>query len=513
MMRTIIIDSLNTCDDYEYELSLLSAVVSMLFLVCLSCRAVKICVGAVFGGSSYSRINTKASTFLGLLVFGIEIPHIFRFCATDNHHALAHLIQGTDDRLQTILQLVPEIQRGPRPLFFWTNRHLQFIPWLIQNEIHQRPGIPYQRIHLPVTDCHDKFSCQGRCKSDLTVSPNCDSNHSQTMLDTITLDIFPPLSEDLGSFNANSPIILFSPGLTCHSQDLPGNMIVRRAYEMGFRSAIINRRGHTPQQKLQSPRWNVFGDIDDLEQAYWFLKRQVAPHTAFFLHGISSGTAVVVSALSKWDYRRQHFPQEATPAFVASVSVTPGYDTSKALTRERFRFPYHDFLLARVKDHFVRSNEDVLRRHDNETVNQVLRATSMQDFVDLSAPFAGYANASMYYQDTNPINNLRAITTPKLVLNSMDDPCCSIGNLFEPSPYPAHGGKAYADIISETQNTLVAVTWTGSHCPFLSWDDKLWLPLVRDYVGGGWMLNSWADRVSVEFYRAALEVYGDRRFP
>jgi len=56
---------------------------------------------------------------------------------------------------------------------------------------------------------------------------------------------------------------------------------------------------------------------------------------------------------------------------------------------------------------------------------------------------------------------------------------------------------------------MIAVTRTGSHCPFL---DGSFSPFISDPLYGGWMISSWADKVAIEYYRAALEVYGNRRF-
>jgi predicted alpha/beta-fold hydrolase len=260
---------------------------------------------------------------------------------------------------------------------------------------------------------------------------------------------------------------------------------------------------------LKAPRWNLFGDVDDMEQIYWYIKNDLAdPDTAMFLHGISSGTALTVTALRKWDKRRKDSPHLASPSFVASMAITPGYDISRVLQPDRFKFPYNDILTLQVKQHFVLQNEKVLRHFDSKAVDATLRANSLQEFVDAAAPFAGYSNATEYYRDGNPINEIRDISTPKFVLNAVDDPCCMIDNLYEQSPYVHHAGKTYAEMIMETSNALVAVTKTGSHCPFL---DGFLFPFVRDPLYGGWMLNSWADQVSIEFYRASLEVYGDRR--
>ena len=153
--------------------------------------------------------------------------------------------------------------------------------------------IPFQEMFLDVTACLSKTEDTATCYR----PPN--------MTDHVRLDIFPPFDDSqYPQFNRSSPVILFEPGLRCHSQDMPGNMIIRLAFEAGFRSVAINRRGHIPGQKLKAPRWNLFGDIDDLEQTFWKVKEDMLePNTPIFLHGISSGCAVTVTALSAWDKR------------------------------------------------------------------------------------------------------------------------------------------------------------------------------------------------------------------
>lgn len=483
---------------FDHELSLLSAVAFLILVAHGIFHVVRLLWGALFGGGQSYASNSSIASTITLLLLMLTVPSFL----SQPDEGLADLIQGTDPRLNEILERVPLIRQGPSPPFLFRNRHLQFLPWMIQNEIHRQEGIPFQRIHVEVADCLDKMK-------------GCDDHSERLMNDTITLDIFPPFDDESPfneNFNKSSPVILFSPGLRCYSQDMPGNMIIRKAYSKGFRSIVVNRRGHTPGLRLQSPRWNLFGDVDDLEQVYWYIKNElVTEGTAMFLHGISSGTSVAVTALSKWDRRRTDEPDRKTPVFVSSIAITPGYDISKVLNRERFLFPYNDVLLGGVKDHFVLQNEALLRSHNSDAVDKILAATSLQDLVDAAVPFAGYDNTTQYYLDTNPINEMRHITTPKLVLNSVDDPCCNIANLYEQSPYPHHGGKTFAEMIGETENGMVAVARTGSHCPFLCSRDR-WLPFARDPLNGGWMLNSWADEVSVEYYQATLDVYGDRRF-
>mmetsp|Transcript_6273 Transcript_6273/g.13049 ORF Transcript_6273/g.13049 Transcript_6273/m.13049 type:complete len:482 (-) Transcript_6273:40-1485(-) len=409
---------------------------------------------------------------------------------------LADLVKGNDPKLDEILRLAPSITRGPSPPLGLSNAHLQFAPWMIQNEFHNG-AIPFQEKYLNLTACLDKTVDTATCYR----PPN--------MTDEVRLDIFPPFDDpEYPQFNRSSPTILFEPGLRCHSQDMPGNMIIRLAYEAGFRSIAINRRGHIPGQKLKAPRWNLFGDIDDLEQTYWKVKEDMLePDTPIFLHGISSGCAVTVTALSAWDKRRTLTPSAKTPSFVAAITVTPGYDTSRVFELERFKVPYNPLMNYFVKSHFVEKNVDVLEPFSSSAYHDSLNASNLQDFLGAAAPFAGYPNASAYYAGENPVNDLHYINTPVFVMNSLDDPCCAISNFYEKSPYPQHDGRSFASIVNDSQRGLVAVTKSGSHCPFL---DGMLFPFVRDPFGGGWMLKSWADEAGIDFYKAALQVYGDR---
>jgi len=441
------------------------------------------------------RQTKKVHYVLGALLFmlAVELPVLL----STPREGLADLILGTDPRLAEVLARVPDLRRGPAPPLLLRNRHVAFLPWLIQNEVHRRRGIPFHRIDVEVRDCEEK--AEG-CRP------------SDAMNDTIALDVFPSFGESPHGrgFNRSSPIILYAPGLRCSSQDMPGNSIIRKAYGAGFRSIVVNRRGLI--HALKRPRVNLFGDVEDMKQVYLFIRRElVTPDTPFFLYGISAGTAVSVTALAKWDRQRTERTDPDIPVFVASVDVVPGYDISKVMTHERFLWPYNHVLMQGVLDHFVRRNEGLLREHDGAAVDAMLGAASLQDVVDAGAVFAGYPDAASYYEDVNPIHNLRDIATPKLVLNAADDPCCNIDNLYEHSPYPRHQGKSYAEMIRETARGLVAVTYTGSHAPFVCARDR-WAPFTRDPLTGGWMLNSWADQVTIKYYQAALEVYGDRRF-
>jgi len=139
-----------------------------------------------------------------LFLIAIELPVVLNTPVS----GLSDLIQGKDPLLNEILARVPALQHGPSPPWLFRNRHVQFIPFMIQNEIHRREQIPFQRIEIEVTDCSNKM-----------LSDDCD----RMMVEKITLDVFPPFDDDRQEsyphFNQSSPTILYAPGLRCHSQD------------------------------------------------------------------------------------------------------------------------------------------------------------------------------------------------------------------------------------------------------------------------------------------------------
>ena len=466
-------------------------------------------------------------------------PNLDKYKSIPIGDGLYDFIMGNDMNLYHIINQMPDLLRGPKPPILFRNRHLQFIPWLLQNEYHRIRGIPFQQVKLPVMACVVQTTTP-------TTKNNC--TPSPQMTDIVTLDIFPPLpsiknnkknqegndmmTTDYPQFNSSSPVILFAPGLRCYSQDMPGNMIIRHAYGAGFRSIVVNRRGHSPDIGLGAPRWNLFGDLYDMEQVYWFVKKQLglAPNTPLFWHGISAGAGLTCSAIGIWDEQRRQHPEYADkiPSFVATMAITPGYDISQCLQPHRFRFPYNALLTPMVQDWFVRRNEDVLRQFNSKVVDDILESTHLQQVLTMAAPLAGYHNASEYYQTNNPMNYIMESNTPMFVLNAVDDPVLHIQVLYEQSRNPKHEGYTISELINQTQKGIVAVTRTGSHCPFLdvpttttttsatSLSMGFWgrfLPaLVQDPLFGGYMLDSWADRVSIQYYRAALNVYNERRF-
>ena len=72
------------------------------------------------------------------------------------------------------------------------------------------------------------------------------------------------------------------------------------------------------------------------------------------------------------------------------------------------------------------------------------------------------------------------------------------------SSVPAHGGRTYAAVAAGSNSTIIAVTKSGSHCPFFDAADGLVIP---DALQPGYMLDSWADSVMVEWFDAAGSLF------
>ena len=66
-------------------------------------------------------------------------------------------------------------------------------------------------------------------------------------------------------------------------------------------------------------------------------------------------------------------------------------------------------------------------------------------------------------------------------------------------------GRHYAQFISETENMQVAITPSGSHCPFLDGGNFGFMEKVE----GVWMLKNWSESVTVEFLEKVVLVDGE----
>jgi hypothetical protein len=202
----------------------------------------------------------------------ISLPPLIYLLVSYSTHLLAdthglHSIHTglAPSTLSHLFSLCPKLARGPiPPKWIPHNPHAQFPLFLLQGETHQHIyPIAWERHNFTVQDV---------------------TTNNPDFTELVSVDIWPPVGSTL--LPANAPVIHFQPGLRCHSGDIPGSTAVRRAYMAGYRSVVFNRRGHghvpgVGHVPLTSPRFNLFGDTGDLEQAYVAAQRASAKKSGF----------------------------------------------------------------------------------------------------------------------------------------------------------------------------------------------------------------------------------------
>lgn len=393
---------------------------------------------------------------------------------------------GTDPRLKKVTAELPKLHRCPRPPLWAYNPHLQLLPFMLVNMAHERLcPLKFDRRLVTVNDRLSKST-----PADAEANPRC-------MPGSVALDFFPAVT----ALPVERPCIVVLPGLACNSQDIPGSGFLRLAAARGMRCCVVGRRGH--QGKLLSARFNVFGDEDDLEDAVKHISATL-PGAPLFLYGVSSGSKLTVGCLGRWDHRRTN-GDDSVPEFVAAAAVCPGYDIRSVL--QSFPFPYNSICAAAVKALFIEPNAEVLRDANPSAFHAAMEAQDLQTFLLATVPFTGFVDVDAYMADQNPVQYTHQITTPSLVINAEDDPMCAVGNAFESSPFH-DDGPTYAELFAKSPCGVLAITPTGSHCPFL--DGRL-APFVRlPMCLGGIALNSWAESCTLDFFESVLRVYHDR---
>jgi len=429
-----------------------------------------------------------ASTIQWTLLCGALATVVVRYVSL-RASGRVRVFVGHGADLRRVFDRMPTAQRPPRPPIWAFGAHTQFAPWIVCNLLSAGLApLRYEVQRLRVSGLADKTKPEGK-----TNPRNVD--------DVVVINYFPPTNAQKGGDSGvlalpiDAPTILVDPGLTCTAQDVPGSSLLRLAVSRGFRVVVVERRGHSCP--LTKPRWNLFGDAEDTEQIVAAVRSKL-PGAPFFWVGISSGSKLPIEAMGKFDQRRSNGDKSA-PEFVATACVCPGYNLETCFLG--FGFPYRHLCLSSVKSKFLLTNEDILREHNAEAYDRAVRAPDLQTLLTHAAPFAGYATAQEYFANENPVLFAPLITTPTLIINSMDDPCTVAKNAYGKMP-GRDDGLTFVDMVERSQCGLLLMTPSGSHCPFL--DGALW-PFLRVPRALGWLTcASWADLCVLEFFEGFL---------
>lgn len=330
-----------------------------------------------------------------------------------------------DSRLQKIIEKTPSLHFYKPP--FWGKGAFSQITWLIFREIFYYNKVKYTRNKLTRPDGG-----------------------------TVCIDV--ANSKDL---NEDAPIVMFIHSITGSSNAI--NSFVRYAIGRGWRSIVLNRRGH--DHPLTSPNFNLMGDIDDTVAMIHHVKT-LYPNAKFFTAvGISAGSGQVVSYIG----REAHNVEIS-----AAVSLCPAYDISQAFANMDSHYPLvASLLLKRIKAYFLKNNSKLL---ENSTgYKEALNAKSLHEFAQFASPMSGAKDWEDFLREHNPMSHFKDNQIPCLILNSLDDPICVKANI--------------PDI--KYKNYALVLTKYGSHIAF-----------AEGLFGQG----SWMEKVTMDFLESCFDL-------
>ena len=253
--------------------------------------------------------------------------------------------------------------------------------------------------------------------------------------------------EPLCDNNDGPPILLFLHGLMCSSDDLPGTSFIHAAIQRGWKVVVHNRPGHS--SPLKTPRWSMFGDWRDVDVVVKHIRTKFPTrHVAAI--GFSAGAFPLLKYLGEAGV---HSGLDAAVCVSGSVKLSDSLDHCSWLFMKIF--------LHEGKKFFLQANEQILRQFDTLAYDRVMATTTSRDFMAACVPFVtgikGCYDWTIAKTLLCPYSTIQEIDTPVLFLNAMDDPIV-----------PPKSIQPYEENVFRTNpNLLLAISATGSHCPFL----------------------------------------------
>ena len=231
----------------------------------------------------------------------------------------------------------------------------------------------------------------------------------------------------------------------CSSNDLPGTSFIHAAIKRGWKVVVHNRPGHV--EPLTTPQFSVFGDWRDVEVAVRHIRKQ-HPKSHLAAVGFSAGVFPLLRYLEKTG---------SESGIDAAVSVSGSIQLQGSL--DNCWWLFEKIFLSEAKQFFFAKNEMILRTHDTAAYDACMAATQSEQFLRACTPFImGDVNGT--WEDVqhllDPFPAMMDIKTPILFLNALDDPISPI----DPNHYDA--------IFRTNPHLLLALSPTGSHCPFLN---------------------------------------------
>lgn len=335
---------------------------------------------------------------------------------------LPELVYQFNPQNQQRLQKLPRLQRPFRPTPWMFNTHLQLLALGLKKGL--APALQY------------------------------DLSERLTMADGGTTALH-WLGLDLGE---HVPTLLILHTITGSPHSMRST--VRDLQQLtGWRVVLCQRRGHG-DLPLTSPKINTMGDTCDLREQIHSIQQRF-PDSPLYAMGISAGTGLLVRYLGE---------QGADTPIRAAMAYCPGYDINVAFARSR---PFYSRMMAKkLIRQFVTRNQ-----HAFSHLPSYSACSNARDLHELHQhlyAIAGYASRDAFFADLNPVNAMRNLAIPLLILNAADDPVCHIQNAYE-----------HREVIGQMPEVILAITARGSHCAYFE----------------GWRAQPWAHHLCAEFLK------------
>ena len=224
---------------------------------------------------------------------------------------------------------------------------------------------------------------------------------------------FIDLAWAVNGLGGDAPLVVFLHGLGggSHSAYAPG--LLSAFNRAGFRAVLMHFRGASHEPNRLSRAYHS-GDTGDLSFLLKTLHER-EPHTKKVAVGVSLGGNVLLKWLGE---------SGSNSLLQAAVAVSVPFQLQSVADKvnQGFSRLYQAHLLRSLRRTFVRkfSDENVMFPFSAEELNKLSCFWTFDDRV--TAPLHGFPNVHAYYREVSSKQFLRNITTPTLVIHSLDDP-------------------------------------------------------------------------------------------
>jgi len=256
-----------------------------------------------------------------------------------------------------------------------------------------------------------------------------------------------------------STLLLVLPGLTGDAHSV--SYLCEYASRQGFTSVVYNRRGHGGCPLL-TPSFPGYTDHSDLRHVINTLRGQ-HQFTEMVAVGVSTSSSLLLSYLSEFG---------SSSGLQSAVCISPEYKPYQIL-KQGLPSLYEMYTMFKLKS-LALTHSTILSK-----TTDMKRVMNAKTLLEADAAIRGLADHQVerYWNKNNPMSDIDEISIPLLLINSKDDP-------LVPSSFIPY------DVFDVMPNLLLARTQHGGHAAFLE----------------SFNLEPWADKLSVDFLTASLEV-------